>query len=126
MPGSSLKSNRAKLTAILNSSKPGTNQVHAVAICSGFSFVFSVPQCQVFIDQSMVVGTAWAEMIEAEIRQSDFMIVLLSEHSVHSEMVEAEIRMAEKFAQEQSGKPFIIFVRHIFFFSTRTTIMTCY
>ena len=61
------------------------------------------PQHQVFIDQNMPVGTCWAEMIEAEIRQADFLIVLLSEHSVHSEMVETEIRMAQKFAQEQSG-----------------------
>ncbi|MEM7554602.1 MAG: TIR domain-containing protein, partial [Cyanobacteria bacterium P01_A01_bin.84] len=66
---------------------------------------------QVFIDQKMVVGTSWAEVIEAEIRQADFMIVLLSEDSVRSEMVEAEIRMADKFAQGQSRKPGILPVR---------------
>ncbi|KST69116.1 AAA-like domain-containing protein [Mastigocoleus testarum] len=68
-------------------------------------------QHQVFIDQNISVGTPWAEMIEAEIRQADFLIVLLSEHSVHSEMVETEIRMAQQFAQEQSGKPAILPVR---------------
>ncbi len=69
------------------------------------------PQHQVFIDQNISVGTPWAEQIEAEIRQADFMIVLLSEDSVHSEMMEAEIGMAHKFAQEQSGQPAILPVR---------------
>ncbi len=69
------------------------------------------PQHQVFIDQKILVGTTWAELIEAEIRQADLMIVLLSEHSVHSEMVETEIKMAHKFAQVQSGHPAILPVR---------------
>ncbi len=69
------------------------------------------PQHQVFIDQKIFVGTAWAKQIEAEIRQADFLIVLLSEHSAHSEMVEAEIRMAHNFAQVQSGHPAILPVR---------------
>ncbi|MDJ0676305.1 MAG: AAA-like domain-containing protein [Calothrix sp. MO_167.B42] len=68
-------------------------------------------QHQVFIDQNILVGTSWAELIETEIRRADFLIVLLSEHSVHSEMVEVEIQMAHKFAQEQSGKPAILPVR---------------
>ena len=69
------------------------------------------PQHQVFIDQNILVGTPWAEQIEAEIRQADFLIVLLSEHSAQSEMVEAEIRMAYNFAQVQSGYPAILPVR---------------
>ena len=69
------------------------------------------PQYQVFIDQRILVGTAWAKQIEAEIRQADFLIVLLSEYSAHSEMVEAEIRMAQNFAQIQSGHPAILPVR---------------
>ncbi|AFY58454.1 ATPase,TIR domain-containing protein [Rivularia sp. PCC 7116] len=66
---------------------------------------------QVFIDQKILVGTSWAELIETEIRHSDFLIVLLSEHSVHSEMMEKEITMAHEFAQERSGKPAILPVR---------------
>ena len=69
------------------------------------------PQHQVFIDQKIAVGTSWAELIEVEIRRSDFLIVLLSEDSVHSEMVETEVRMAHEFAQVQSGKPLILPVR---------------
>lgn len=69
------------------------------------------PQHQVFIDQNILVGTPWAEQIEAEIRQADFLIVLLSEHSAQSEMVETEIRMAYNFAQVQSGHPAILPVR---------------
>jgi hypothetical protein len=40
----------------------------------------------VFIDQIMLVGNPWTEQIKAEIQQSDALIVLLSEHSVHSEL----------------------------------------
>ncbi|MDZ8051277.1 MAG: AAA-like domain-containing protein [Aulosira sp. ZfuVER01] len=65
----------------------------------------------VFIDQIITIGTRWAERIEAEIRQADFLIVFLSEHSIHSEMVEAEIATANRFAKEQSGKPMILPVR---------------
>jgi hypothetical protein len=68
-------------------------------------------QHQVFIDQTMLVGTRWAERIEAEIRQADFLITFLSAQSVHSEMVEAEIRMAHNLAQLQGGKPAILPVR---------------
>ncbi len=68
-------------------------------------------QHEVFIDQTMLVGTRWAERIEAEIRQADFLIVFLSARSVHSEMVEQEIRMAHEFAQVQGGRPAILPVR---------------
>ncbi|PSB29474.1 toll-Interleukin receptor [Stenomitos frigidus ULC18] len=66
---------------------------------------------QVFIDQMMTVGTPWAERIEAEIRQSDFLISLLSAQSVHSEMVLGEIEMAHHLAEEQAGKPIILPIR---------------
>ncbi|MCG6138308.1 MAG: AAA-like domain-containing protein [Nostoc sp. LLA-1] len=69
------------------------------------------PQHQVFIDQTMSVGTHWAERIEAEISQADFLIIFLSAHSVHSEMVEAEVKMAHNLAQVQGGHPVILPVR---------------
>lgn len=68
-------------------------------------------QHQVFIDQTMAVGTHWVERIEAELRQADFLIVFLSAQSVHSEMVEAEIKMAHNLAQVQQGHPVILPVR---------------
>ncbi|MDJ0695390.1 AAA-like domain-containing protein [Mastigocoleus sp. MO_188.B34] len=69
------------------------------------------PYHEVFIDQKILVGTRWAEMIEIQICQADFLIVLLSEHSVHSEMIETEIRMAHEFGQVQKGSPTILPVR---------------
>lgn len=65
---------------------------------------------QVFIDQTMAVGTRWAERIEAEIRQSDFLITFLSAHSVHSEMVRGEIETAHHLSKQQ-GRPTILPVR---------------
>jgi hypothetical protein len=40
-----------------------------------------------FIDQTMAIGTDWALEIEQQIAQSDFLLVLLSDASVYSEMV---------------------------------------
>ncbi|MCC5617411.1 AAA-like domain-containing protein [Nostoc sp. CHAB 5836] len=68
-------------------------------------------QYQVFIDQAMLVGTPWAQRIEAELRRADFLIVFLSERAVHSEMVEAEIATAYSLAKEQGGHPLILPVR---------------
>jgi hypothetical protein len=68
-------------------------------------------QHQVFIDQMMLVGTPWAEQIEAKLKQSQFLIVLLSAYSVTSEMVEAEISMAHRLAKEHEGYPMILPVR---------------
>jgi hypothetical protein len=67
--------------------------------------------CDVFIDQTMLVGTAWAERIQAELETCDYLIPLLSEHSVHSEMVEAEIRTAHRLGKAHAGKPGILPVR---------------
>src|SRR6185503_21076397 len=37
---------------------------------------------EVFIDQTMVVGTPWVERIEAELRQADFLLTFLSAESI--------------------------------------------
>jgi hypothetical protein len=68
-------------------------------------------QHQVFIDQTMLVGTVWAEHIEAELRRADVLIALLSARSVHSEMVEAEIAAAHHLSRAQGGRPAILPVR---------------
>lgn len=65
----------------------------------------------VFIDQNMLIGTRWAERIENELRQTDFLLVLLSAQSVHSEMVEAEVSTAFNLAKSQNGRPQILPVR---------------
>lgn len=64
----------------------------------------------VFIDQTMAIGTRWAERIEQELRHSDYLITFLSAHSVHSEMVLGEVETAHSLAKE-SGKPGILPVR---------------
>ncbi|MEM9904534.1 MAG: AAA-like domain-containing protein [Cyanobacteria bacterium P01_D01_bin.44] len=65
---------------------------------------------EVAIDQSMLVGTKWQAWIDNELRQSDFLIVLLSEASMKSEMVIREIQKAHKLAN-QEGRPKILPVR---------------
>ena len=64
----------------------------------------------VFIDQTMVVGTPWAERIEQELRQSDFLISFLTSTSIGSEMVRGEIETAHHLGK-QYGKPAILPVR---------------
>lgn len=78
----------------------------ALAICEALG-----NQHQVFIDQTMVVGTKWVEHIADEIRQADALIVLLSEQSVQSEMVQHEIKLAHSVATERDGRPLILPVR---------------
>lgn len=68
-------------------------------------------QYDVFIDQRMLVGTRWAECIEAELRRSDFLITLLSYSSVLSEMVQGEIETAHRLSKENAGRPVILPVR---------------
>jgi TIR domain/AAA-like domain len=48
----------------------------------------------VFIDVGMKVGTDWVAEIARRISWCDFLIVLLSETAVESEMVQAEVRLA--------------------------------
>jgi hypothetical protein len=64
----------------------------------------------VFIDQLMLVGTPWVERIDQEIRNADFLITLLSEESVRSEMVITEIERARNYFSEL-GWPRILPVR---------------
>ncbi|MCH8962326.1 MAG: AAA-like domain-containing protein, partial [Bacteroidetes bacterium] len=65
----------------------------------------------VFIDKLMPVGARWVEQIETELARSDFLIILLSARSIHSEMVLAEIEMAQRLAGARGGRPAILPVR---------------
>jgi hypothetical protein len=67
----------------------------------------------VFIDQTIQVGEKWAQRIQQEIKESDYLIVFLSEHSVNSEMVVAEIETAHQHGKEH-GKPVILPARLAF------------
>jgi hypothetical protein len=68
------------------------------------------PAHDVFIDQTIPVGTPWAKRIEQALRQSDFLIIFLSGQSVHSEMVLGEIETAHRL-MKTSGRPVILPVR---------------
>ena len=69
---------------------------------------------EVFIDQMMPVGTEWAERIEAEISDSDYLITFLSPSAAGSEMVLGEIEIAHRLAKEKNGFPKILPVRLAF------------
>ena len=56
----------------------------------------------VFIDQKMHVGVEWAREIEQRILASDYVIVLLSEESVNSEMVAMEVECAANQMQSKN------------------------
>jgi len=64
----------------------------------------------VFIDRHLSIGVRWAQEIEAKIRNSDALIVLLSAASIQSEMVAYEVEIAQDAAQ-QNGKPALLPVR---------------
>jgi len=59
----------------------------------------------------LVVGADWRKRIESEVERADFIIPLLSENSVNSEMVELEIKLAHQLARENKGKPRLLPVR---------------
>lgn len=65
---------------------------------------------EVFIDKTILPGTDWASCIESKIRESDFIVPLLSAQSVNSEMVKGEIEKAHVFGKE-AGRPAILPVR---------------
>jgi hypothetical protein len=70
---------------------------------------------EVFIDQRIPVGTNWARRIHEEIERADFMVVLLSEQSVLSEMVIGELEIARDLASDRGiGRPRILPVRVAF------------
>jgi len=67
----------------------------------------------VFMDTTIQVGEKWAERIQNAIKESDYLIIFLSENSVHSEMVIAEIETAHHHGKA-FGKPAILPVRLAF------------
>ena len=69
----------------------------------------------VVVDREASIGLEWARRVEETIREADFVVALLSELSVHSEMLAFELSTSRQ-ASEQSGddKPRVIPVRVCF------------
>src|SRR5258707_10563112 len=65
---------------------------------------------QTFIDTSMQIGTDWVDKIAQRIEWCDYLIVLLSEGAVTSEMVQAEVRLAHR-RRKREQKPDILPIR---------------
>jgi hypothetical protein len=65
----------------------------------------------VFIDRTLTVGQQWAAEIESKVRNSDYLIVLLTSASSHSEMVKGEVEIAREQASKTSATPRILPVR---------------
>lgn len=65
---------------------------------------------KVFLDQTIGTGGKWAKVIEKEIRNADYFVLLVSKNSVLSEMVIAEIEIALE-SHKVKGKPIILPVR---------------
>jgi len=66
--------------------------------------------CSVFIDQRLTVGQAWAQEIERQVREADYLVVFLTADSSRSEMVRGEVEMARHYAAVAS-RPRILPVR---------------
>ncbi len=65
---------------------------------------------QAFIDRTMRTGVDWLAEIDRQLRESDFLIALLSKESADSEMVQAEIKRAYEYRKLQ-GHPRTLPVR---------------
>jgi hypothetical protein len=65
---------------------------------------------ETFIDVGMPVGTDWSAEIDRRIDWCDALVVLLSEHSIQSEMVQGEVRRAHQ-RRRLDGCPRILPVR---------------
>jgi serine/threonine protein kinase len=65
----------------------------------------------VFHDGNLTIGLNWALEIETRLRRADAVIVLLSPHSVQSEMIAYEVETAWEAARKQHGRPRLLPVR---------------
>lgn len=68
---------------------------------------------RIFVDRKILIGLDWAREIQHQIEESDFMLVLLSEASIQSEMVVEEVIHAAK-QTESTGKARLIPIRLAF------------
>lgn len=65
---------------------------------------------KVFIDRHLKIGVEWAKAIEEQIRASDWVIAIVSDSALGSEMLEYELEVAAD-EHRKRGKPFILPIR---------------
>ncbi|RYG88744.1 TIR domain-containing protein [bacterium] len=65
---------------------------------------------EVFIDRHLRIGVEWAKAIEERIRLADWVIAVVSDSALGSEMLEYELEIAAE-EHRRRGKPFILPVR---------------
>ncbi len=66
---------------------------------------------RVFVDRTQTIGVGWARDIEAQIRASMAVVVIVSETTVTSEMVAFQVQLAHDLAQHGGGRPILVPVR---------------
>jgi hypothetical protein len=66
---------------------------------------------RVFVDRHMKIGIDWSREIDAQLRQTDAVIPLISAASVNSEMLAHEVQTAHEESQVRGGLPRILPVR---------------
>ena len=81
------------------------------ALCDQLSAAFKAAGHQVFVDQQLQVGDYWAKEIERGLQEANFLVLLLSEDSSHSEMVLGEVEKTRDIATRRNGAPKILPVR---------------
>lgn len=64
----------------------------------------------VFIDSNLIVGDDWPAEIKNQLQSSDYLVVLLSELAIASEMILEEVRLASEYYKDQ-GRPKILPIR---------------
>ena len=65
---------------------------------------------EVFIDRHLRIGVEWAKAIEERIRLADWVVAIVSDSALGSEMLEYELEIAAD-EHRRRGKPFILPVR---------------
>lgn len=82
-----------------------------VALAAGLHSGLTGAGCDVFIDTAMLIGTDWVAEIDRRIQWCDYLVVLLSERAVSSEMVQSELRLARNARRTRGGRPHVLPIR---------------
>jgi len=87
-------------------SKAETDERLALMLVNALSHRYNV-----FIDRFITPAETWAKRIEREVRECDWLIIVLSQASCRSEMVKGEIELARDQQALSDGRPRILPIR---------------